>query len=165
MPKNIVLCCDGTGNEYGERHTNVLKLYSVLEKGDRQFTYYDPGVGTLSAPTMWSRIGKDLSRLAGLAFGAGIIGDIEEAYSFLMNHYEENDRIFIFGFSPEQISNHLRTMKKGNPDTPGHVFAACPNSVLFFLGQHHQGIAPCVVYEFDFDRKGNKSYQPSFVID
>jgi hypothetical protein len=30
---------------------------------------------------------------------------------------------------------------------------------------HHQGIAPCVVYEFDFDRKGNKSYQPSFAID
>ncbi|MGH6864805.1 MAG: SAVED domain-containing protein [Methyloceanibacter sp.] len=65
----------------------------------------------------------------------------------------------------EQISNHLRAMKQDNPDAAVHIFAACPNSVLFYLGQHHQGIAPCVVYEFDFDRKGNKSYQPSFVID
>jgi hypothetical protein len=37
--------------------------------------------------------------------------------------------------------------------------------VLFFLGQQHQRIAPCVVYEFDFDRRGSKTYQPSFVID
>lgn len=40
-----------------------------------------------------------------------------------------------------------------------------PNALLFYLGQHHQGIAPCIVYEFDFDRHGNKTYQPSFVID
>lgn len=65
----------------------------------------------------------------------------------------------------EQISNSVRAMKQDDPDAPVHIFAACPNSVLFFLGQHHQGIAPCVIYEFDFDRKGNKSYQPSFVID
>jgi hypothetical protein len=45
-----------------------------------------------------------------------------------------------------------------------HIFTACPNSVLFFLGQHHQGIAPCIVYEFDFDW-GHKTYQPWFVID
>jgi hypothetical protein len=65
----------------------------------------------------------------------------------------------------EQLSNHLRTVKQDNPDAVVHIFAACPNSVLFFLGQHHQSIAPCVVYEFDFDRRGNKSYQPSFVLD
>jgi len=45
-----------------------------------------------------------------------------------------------------------------------HVFAAVPNSLLFYLGQQHRAIAPCVVYEFDFDRQDNKSYQPSLVI-
>jgi hypothetical protein len=65
----------------------------------------------------------------------------------------------------EQLSNHLRTVKQDNPDAVVHIFAACPNSLLFFLGQHHQSIAPCVVYQFDFDRRGNKSYQPSFVLD
>lgn len=65
----------------------------------------------------------------------------------------------------EQIANSIRGLKIDDPDTVVHIFAACPNALLFFLGQHHQGIAPCVVYEFDFDRKGNKTYQPSFVID
>jgi hypothetical protein len=65
----------------------------------------------------------------------------------------------------EQISNQVRDLKADAPDTMVHVFAACPNALLFYLGQHHQGIAPCIVYEFDFDRRGNKTYQPSFVID
>ena len=65
----------------------------------------------------------------------------------------------------EQVSNVLRHLKATDADALVHIFAACPNSVLFFLGQQHQGIAPCVVYEFDFDRHGTKTYQPSFVID
>jgi hypothetical protein len=65
----------------------------------------------------------------------------------------------------EQVSNHLRQMKAHDPDAVVHIFAACPNTLLFFLGQGHQGVAPYVVYEFDFDRKGNKTYQPSFVVD
>jgi hypothetical protein len=65
----------------------------------------------------------------------------------------------------EQVSNHVRTLKADDPDAMVHIFAACPNSMLFFLGQHHQGIAPCIVYEFDFDRQQHKTYQPSFIID
>jgi hypothetical protein len=65
----------------------------------------------------------------------------------------------------EQIANVVRSLKTTDPDAVVHVFAACPNSLLFFLGQQHQGIAPCIVYEFDFDRHGSKTYQPSFVID
>lgn len=65
----------------------------------------------------------------------------------------------------EQVSNHLRTVTADDPDAVVHIFAACPNSLLFFLGQHHQGIAPCIVYEFDFDRRAHKTYQPSFMID
>ena len=65
----------------------------------------------------------------------------------------------------EQIANVVRGLKTTDPDAVVHIFAACPNSVLFYLGQQHQGIAPCVVYEFDFDRRGSKTYQPSFVID
>jgi hypothetical protein len=65
----------------------------------------------------------------------------------------------------EQVSNHVRTLKADDLDAVVHIFAACPNSILFFLGQHHQGIAPCIVYEFDFDRQQHKTYQPSFIID
>lgn len=65
----------------------------------------------------------------------------------------------------EQVSNYLRRIKAYHPEAVVHIFAACPNTLLFFLGQGHQGVAPCVVYEFDFDRKGSKTYQPSFLID
>lgn len=65
----------------------------------------------------------------------------------------------------EHIANEVRALKADDPDRTVHIFAACPNSLLFYLGQQHRSIAPCIVYEFDFDRAGNKSYQPSFVID
>ena len=65
----------------------------------------------------------------------------------------------------EQIANAIRQAKKNDLDTMVHIFAAVPNSLMFYLGQQHQSIAPCIVYEFDFDRRGNKTYQLSFVID
>jgi hypothetical protein len=65
----------------------------------------------------------------------------------------------------QQVASIIRQTKQDDPDAVVHIFAAVPNSLLFYLGQHHQSIAPCIIYEFDFDRRGNKTYQPSFVID
>ena len=64
-----------------------------------------------------------------------------------------------------QLSNHVRAVKANDPDTVVHIFAAAPDSLLFYLGQHCQAVAPCIVYEFDFDRQAYKTYQPSFIID
>ena len=51
--RNIVICCDGTGNEISENISNVLKLYRCLRKTEktepRQLVFYDPGVGTGAA--------------------------------------------------------------------------------------------------------------------
>jgi hypothetical protein len=65
----------------------------------------------------------------------------------------------------EQVASQVRAARQDHPDAVAHIFAAVPNSMMFFLGQHHQSIAPCIIYEFDFDRKGNKSYQPSIVFE
>lgn len=65
----------------------------------------------------------------------------------------------------EDVSNRVRAIKAETPDSVIHLFAACPNSFLFYLGQNHPALAPVIVYEFDFDREGNKTYQPSFEID
>ena len=32
MPKNVVLCCDGTANEFAEDRTNVVKLFFTLAR-------------------------------------------------------------------------------------------------------------------------------------
>ena len=44
--KNIVICCDGTGNEYGRNNTNVVETYVLAEKDASQVAYSDPGGGT-----------------------------------------------------------------------------------------------------------------------
>lgn len=53
-PKNLVICCDGTGNEISEHISNVLKLYRCLRKTDRtqprQMVPYDPKAGTVTPP-------------------------------------------------------------------------------------------------------------------
>ena len=47
MAKNIVVCCDGTGNEYGSNNTNVVKLYEAIVRDRDQAAFYDPRVENL----------------------------------------------------------------------------------------------------------------------
>ncbi len=100
MAKNIVLCCDGTANEFGVRNTNVVHLFSMLVHDPAtQLTYYHPGLGTMPAPGAWTRFSQGLSQLLGQAIGRGLKEDVRDAYVFLMQHYEPGDRVFLFGFS------------------------------------------------------------------
>ena len=100
MPRNIVICCDGTNNEFGPENTNVVRLVQVLDRDPaKQHLYYDPGVGTLPEPGAWMRYQKKLSEWCGLAFGAGLTWKVQEAYSFLMDFWEPGDSVFLFGFS------------------------------------------------------------------
>jgi uncharacterized protein (DUF2235 family) len=101
VPKNIVICADGTGNKFSDENTNVVKLYQSLDLSDpcRQVAYYHGGLGTLGAPSALSQWSRRWTRLKGLAFGYGLTGAISDTYSFLMDMYEEKDRVFLFGFS------------------------------------------------------------------
>ncbi|MEK9284795.1 MULTISPECIES: DUF2235 domain-containing protein [unclassified Bradyrhizobium] len=102
-PKNIVICCDGTGNEISENISNVLKLYRCLRKTDktqpRQLVFYDPGVGTVTEPTTWHRWKANINLVLGLATGYGLDDNVLSAYRFLVEHYAPGDRIYLFGFS------------------------------------------------------------------
>jgi uncharacterized protein (DUF2235 family) len=98
--RNLVVCCDGTSNEFGQVNTNVVRLVQVLEQDPRtQLVYYDPGVGTLPEPGLISGIGQRVSKVLGLAFGVGLLRNVEEAYGFLMDEWRPGDRVFLFGFS------------------------------------------------------------------
>ena len=100
MAKNIVICCDGTGNEYGECNSNVVLLYRTLViDAKRQVGYYHPGVGTEGSPTSTNKVSAAFSVVGGLAFGIGILRYVGDAYRYLMNVYEEGDRVYLFGFS------------------------------------------------------------------
>jgi uncharacterized protein (DUF2235 family) len=100
MAKNIVICCDGTGNEYGDHNSNVVQLYrALITDGKQQIGYYHPGVGTEGSPSSPNKINAFFSVLAGLAMGTGILDNVGDAYRYLMNTYEQGDKIYVFGFS------------------------------------------------------------------
>ncbi len=98
--RNLVVCCDGTSNEFGDSNTNVIRLVQSLKQDPQtQLVYYDPGVGTLPEPGLFSKPAKTISKWMGLAFGRGLVRNVEEAYGFLMQNWRPGDAVFLFGFS------------------------------------------------------------------
>src|SRR5258706_6485220 len=98
--RNLVVCLDGTDNEFAFHNTNVVRLFQALDRDTaRQIAYYDPGVGTICEPGTLSRTSQKVQMLLGLAFGLGVTRNVTEAYLFLMESYQPRDSIFILGFS------------------------------------------------------------------
>ena len=96
--KNIVICSDGTGNEYGENNTNVVETYSICKKSDKQVVFYDPGVGTGGWEYVEGRA-IPLKSWSDKATGEGLQNNVNDAYEFLMEIYETGDKVYLFGFS------------------------------------------------------------------
>jgi uncharacterized protein (DUF2235 family) len=102
MPKNIIVCSDGTWNkpdmearidEDGEKKTiqvstNVVHFRRATTGVGGQLTLYDAGVGS-----------DNWSRFRGGFFGWGLEGNIRELYEGLAKHYEPGDDIYAIGFS------------------------------------------------------------------
>ena len=99
--KNIVVCCDGTGNQYGATNTNVVKLFGALDLSDpsAQVGFYDPGVGTGNPRGASTPLRRVLGKAGGLAFGSGLYRNIADGFQYLMGTYEPGDRVYVFGFS------------------------------------------------------------------
>jgi len=104
--KRIIICCDGTNQKFQENRTNPLRLYYCLDNTKDQISFYDPGVGTFDrngpdfAQNFLERISSTVTRtLEGSAMGYGIVQNIRDAYRYLMNVYEDGDKIYLFGFS------------------------------------------------------------------
>lgn len=101
-PKRIIICCDGTWQSAVSgvkgSPSNITRLAQSLErvavdkdgKTWQQIVWYDSGVGTTSST---------LGRMAEGLVGAGLEGNVIEAYNFLALNWCFGDQIFCFGFS------------------------------------------------------------------
>jgi uncharacterized protein (DUF2235 family) len=89
MSKRIVFCADGTWDT-PEKATNVFGLYNGLTIASDQIAFYDTGVGSDGTP---------LEQLTGAAFGEGIFQKIKDGYTKIAHAYDQDDDIYIFGFS------------------------------------------------------------------
>lgn len=106
MGKNIIVCCDGTGQKFEENKANPLRFHYCLDNSGEQISFYDPGVGTFD-PDGYSESGGWIDevtsaiskKVSGSGLGYGIVRNIEDAYRYLMRVYEEGDHVFLIGFS------------------------------------------------------------------
>jgi len=95
--KNIVICSDGTGNEYGRNNTNVVHTYTLAVKDNKQIAFYDPGVGT--GGWEYEEETRSLKAKHDQITGTGLQKNVEDAYRILMACYEAGDKLYLFGFS------------------------------------------------------------------
>jgi uncharacterized protein (DUF2235 family) len=89
--KRLAIFLDGTWNKPDD-NTNVWRAKIMLAEQDAsgvpQLSYYDQGVGT-----------ELFNKYRGGIRGRGLNKNIREAYRWLMEHYDDGDEVFIFGFS------------------------------------------------------------------
>ncbi|KAK2465387.1 hypothetical protein APHAL10511_002741 [Amanita phalloides] len=99
--RTLVLCFDGTTNQYGSENTNVVRFFSLLKKDDSalQLCYYQPGVGTYFQPGVVSPLFEWCAKILDEAVAWYLNAHVMEGYNFLMQNYRTGDKICIFGFS------------------------------------------------------------------
>jgi T6SS, Phospholipase effector Tle1-like, catalytic domain len=104
LPRNLVLCSDGTGNSGGKGNgTNVWWLYRAIDRNRNQIAFHDDGVGTEN---------NKYIRLFGGATGFGFTRNVKDLYKYLVRNYQPKvgndpqdpnyypgDDIYLFGFS------------------------------------------------------------------
>lgn len=102
-PKRLVVCCDGTwqSSVSGLKNipSNVTRLARSVSRSGKdkdgkvwqQIVHYDAGIGT-------GELSKDEKDRQG-GFGVGFVGNVIEAYNFIVLNYNRGDEIFCFGFS------------------------------------------------------------------
>jgi len=99
--RTLVLCFDGTGDQFDADNSNIVELFSMLKKDDKsqQLVYYQAGIGTYNIPEIatpfWSKVHKKID----MAFGNHLDAHVMGGYEFLMENYHAEDKICIFGFS------------------------------------------------------------------
>ncbi|KAI0192842.1 hypothetical protein F4808DRAFT_442666 [Astrocystis sublimbata] len=96
-PRTLIICLDGTGDQFDNDNSNVVHFISCLKKHspEKQVTYYQSGIGTYGKGGLRNGIGA----AADMAVGSGLGIHIRDAYRFLMQNYEEGDKICLLGFS------------------------------------------------------------------
>lgn len=87
MAKRIALFLDGTWNTVND-NTNVWRMKSLCSVTPDQVCYYSAGVGTQRGES-----------LKGGMFGYGLDQEVIQAYEWLIENFDNGDRIYIFGFS------------------------------------------------------------------
>ncbi|KAG8680219.1 hypothetical protein FRC11_002790, partial [Ceratobasidium sp. 423] len=99
--RNLILCFDGTGDQYDQDNSNIVRFVQLLKKDDRskQMVYYQAGIGTGVGPKPTGKLLSKISQTMDMALATGLSIHVRGGYEFLMQNYTEGDKISLFGFS------------------------------------------------------------------
>lgn len=94
--RTLVVCLDGTGDQFDHDNSNVVNFVATLKKDDpNQVVYYQSGIGTYDG----HGLSGGFTAAMDMAVGSSLGVHVRDAYEFLMQNYHEDDRICLFGFS------------------------------------------------------------------
>ncbi|KAJ4490904.1 hypothetical protein J3R30DRAFT_3694791 [Lentinula aciculospora] len=99
--RTLVLCFDGTGDQFDADNSNIIQLFTILKKDDKsqQMVYYQAGIGTYTTPQVATPLMAKFSKALDEAIAWNLHAHVMGGYEFLMQNYSAGDRICIFGFS------------------------------------------------------------------
>jgi uncharacterized protein (DUF2235 family) len=74
-PRTIVVCLDGTGDQFDNDNSNIVHFVSCLKKHspDQQVTYYQSGIGTYDKGGLKNGIGAALDMSVGSGLGTNCV--------------------------------------------------------------------------------------------
>ncbi|KAJ3554112.1 hypothetical protein NM688_g3270 [Phlebia brevispora] len=99
--RTLVLCFDGTGDQFDDDNSNIVQLLAMLRKDDnaQQLVYYQAGLGTYTDPMLKTPIASVVSMTLDQMIAWNLGSHVKDGYAFLMQNYTRGDKICIFGFS------------------------------------------------------------------
>ena len=96
-PRRLIVLCDGTFNDPAD-NTNVFQLKNALARSN-QLVYYDEGVGITEEGNRKGWFGTIVDSAMGGAFGSGLSMNVQQAYRWVCNNYQDGDELYFLGFS------------------------------------------------------------------
>ncbi|KAG6887986.1 hypothetical protein C0995_011181 [Termitomyces sp. Mi166 len=68
--RTLILCFDGTGDQFDADNSNIVEFVSLLKKNDRykQMVYYQAGIGTYISPKVATPMATKISKVHALTF-------------------------------------------------------------------------------------------------
>lgn len=88
--RTLVLCFDGTGDQFDADNSNIVQLFAMLNKGvtDKQLVYYQAGIGTYTIPQIATPLYSKFSKTWDLMVATSLDHHVMGGYEFLMENCE-----------------------------------------------------------------------------
>ncbi|KAJ6551614.1 hypothetical protein B0H19DRAFT_174288 [Mycena capillaripes] len=106
--RTLIVLLDGTGDKDDKDATNIVLLYEMLYNGknkkysgndDKQLVYYKPGIGADTTENYTGLLWNTCKNMFDKAVASSFQDHLIAAYTWLAEHYQDGDKICIFGFS------------------------------------------------------------------